>query len=265
VNLRRHLRPNGTSSAGFWLASIASNLKGLQHQARRCQKTASPGLLVVAGIGVPKHFMKLQTLVVLAVACFFVSGAGAQSLQFVNANYPGIYCRFNPNCNVSPTEQSDSFTPTNVAATCVLMSRSFPGTSTDSSGRYGYEYQLTINNNGQTTDTNIVTVNSLTLAFGAPDYFAFAEHASNQVWVVMAGGPVGLAPGSASTDGKQVTVSFDPPLTLQTQSDQTTNTLVFGMMSDGAPETTTAILTGSAQDPVGGTISFKAKLQAQTP
>lgn len=145
------------------------------------------------------------------------------------------------------------------------MSRSFPGASIDSTGRYGYEYQVTINNNSQTTETNIVMVNSLTLDFGDPDYFAFGGHASNQVWVVVAGGPVGLAPGSLSQAGKKVTVSFDPPLTLETQSDQTTNTFIFGMISGGAPETTTAILSGSAQDPVNGTVSFKAKLQAQTP
>jgi len=209
--------------------------------------------------------MKLQILAVLAVACFVASGAGAQSLQLVNGNYPGIYCRFSGNCQVNSTEQSDSFTPTNVAATCVLMSRSFPGTSIDTSGRYGYEYQVTINSNGQTTETNIVMVDSLTLLFGEPDYFSFAEHASNQVWAVVAGGPAGLPPGSASLDGKKVTISFSPPLELQTQTDQTTNTLVFGMMSDSAAEVTTAILTGVAQDPVYGKIPFKAKLQAQTP
>jgi hypothetical protein len=209
--------------------------------------------------------MKMKTLVVLAVAGFLAAVVSAQSLQFVNGNYPGIYCRFSPSCNVSPNEQSESFMPTNVAATCVLMSRSFSGTSLDTSGKYGYEYKVTINNNGQTTDTNIVTVNSLTLKFGDPDYFAFATRASNQVWLVIAGGPSGLAPGSASQNGKKITFSFDPPLALDTSSDQTTNTLVFGLMSDGGPETTTAILTGTAQDPVNGPVPFKAKLQAQTP
>jgi hypothetical protein len=202
---------------------------------------------------------------IFSAILFLAVGVSAQSLQFVNANYPGIYCRFNPSCSVSLAQQSDSFTPTNVPATCVLMSRNFPGASTDSTGRYGYEYEVTINSDGQTSETNIVTVNSLTLDFGDPDYFAFGGHASNQVWVVVAGGPVGLAPGSASQGGKKVTISFDPPLTLETQSDQTTNTFVFGMISDGAPETTTAILSGSAQDPVKGTVPFKAKLQAQTP
>jgi hypothetical protein len=199
-------------------------------------------------------------------ALLLAAGVSAQSLQFIGANYPGIYCRFSPSCNITPTVQSDSFTPTNVAATCVLMSRSFPGASSDTSGRYGYEYEVTINNSGGlTTDTNIVTVDSLTLKFGDADYFAFAEHASNQVWVVMAGGPVGLGPESASADGKKIHFSFDPPLTLQTQTDQTTNSFVFGMISDGAPEVTTAILTGTTQDPTNGTVEFTAKLQAQTP
>jgi hypothetical protein len=198
-------------------------------------------------------------------ALLVAAGVSAQSLQVVNANYPGIYCRFSGNCQVSPTEQTDSFTPTNAADTCVLMSRSFPGTSMDANGRYGYEYEITINGNGPTTDTNIVTVNSLTLKFGEPDYFAFAEHASNQVWVVVAGGPVGLAPASANLNGKDVSFSFNPPLTLNAQTDQTTNTLVFGMMSDGAPETTTAILSGSAEGGTNGPVAWKAKLQAQTP
>lgn len=207
----------------------------------------------------------MRTRFIFCAALLMAVGVSAQSLQFVNANYPGIYCRFSGNCAVSANQQSDSYTPTNVAATCVLMSRSFPGTSVDTSGRYGYEYQLTINGNGQTTDTNIVTVNSLTLLFGEPDYFSFSERASNQVWVVIAGGPNGLAPAGASLDGKKLTVSFSPPLSLNTQTDQTTNTLIFGLMSDGAPEVTTAILSGSAQDPVSGSVAFKAKLQAQTP
>lgn len=209
--------------------------------------------------------MKIHAFVVLAAVGFIASPAVAQSLQMVNANYPGIYCRFDPSCNVSPAQQTDTFAPTNVAATCVLMSRSFAGNSVDTKGRYGYEYEVTINSGGQTTDTNLVTVDTLTLKFGELDYFPFSERASNQVWMVIAGGPAGLAPGSATSDGSKVIISFSPPLTLNTQTDQTTNTLVFGMMSDAPPETTTAILTGSAWDPVGGNVAFKAKLQAQTP
>lgn len=135
----------------------------------------------------------------------------------------------------------------------------------DTTGRYGYEYEITINANGQTTYTNIVTVDSLTLKFGEPDPFAFAGHASNQVWVVAAGGPVGLAPASANLDGKEVSFSFDPPLALNAQTDQTTNTLVFGMISDCAPETMTAILTGSAEGGTNGPVAWKANVQAQTP
>lgn len=193
------------------------------------------------------------------------AGVCAQTLQMVNANYPGIYCRFNPNCRVPANEQSENFTPTNGAATCVLMSRSFPGQSLDTQGKYGYEYQLTIDSNGQAPDTNILTVNSLSLTFGAPDYFSFASRASNQVWMVIAGGPAGLAPASASLDSTNVIISFDPPLSLNALTDVSTNTLVFGMMSDGAPGPTTAILSGSTEDPVHGSVPFKAKLQAQCP
>jgi hypothetical protein len=198
-------------------------------------------------------------------ALLLAVGVSAQSLQMVNVNYPGIYCRFDPNCTVSADEQSDSITTSNGTATCVLMSRSFPGTSLDTEGRYGYEYQVTINGNGQTTETNILAVDSLSLTFGKADYFSFSQRASNQVWVVTAGGPTGVAPGSANLDGKNVTISFDPPLTLNTLTDQSANTVVFGMMSDGAPKLTTATLLGSTEDPVHGKLSFKLKLRAQCP
>lgn len=206
----------------------------------------------------------MRIVFIFCAALLLAAGVSAQSLKIVNANYPGIYCRFDPNCNVSANEQSDSITTTN-GATCVLMSRSFPGTSLDTKGTYGYEYQLTINGNGQTTDTNIVMVNSLSLAFGTPDYFSFSQRASNQLWMVIAGGPTGLAPASASMNDTNVVISFDPPLCLNTADDQSTNTLVFGLMSDGAPAPTTAILTGSTQDPTHGTLSFKLKLKAQCP
>ena len=93
----------------------------------------------------------MRIVFIFCAALLSAVGVSAQSLQMVNANYPGIYCRFDPNCQVSANEQSDSITATNGAASCVLMSRSFPGTSLDTQGRYGYEYQLTITGNSQAT------------------------------------------------------------------------------------------------------------------
>ena len=197
------------------------------------------------------------------VAGLLACGASAQSLKISSVGQ-GIYCRFSANCQVTPTEQSDSFTPTNAPVTFVLSSRSFPGTSMNATGQYGYEYQITLNNNGA-TDTNVVTVNSLTLKFGEPEPFAFGEHASNYVWTLMSDGPVGLPPSDTDASGDKVTFQFDPPLTLNTQTDQTTNTCYFGMVSAGAPTTTTAILSGSIQTATNGVLSFKAKLQTQTP
>jgi len=191
----------------------------------------------------------------------------AQSLQILSANAPGIYCRFSPNCSVTPVEQSDSFTPTNVAATCVLQSRSFSGNTMDSKDRYGYEYRIILNSAGA-TETNVLTVDSLTLDCGAPDYFSFGLHASNQVWVVSTGGPGDVGPSSAESEGdvaKKTTFYFSPPVTLTTPADQSSDTYYFGMMSDGAPRITTAILSGTAQELSNAPVGFKALLQAQTP
>jgi len=211
-----------------------------------------------------EQVMKMKILFSLA-AGFLAFGASAQSLKFVSANYPGIYCRFSPDCQVSPAEQSDNFAPSNSEATCTLESRSFPGSTMDSAGLYGYEYRITINDNNS-MDTNVVTVNSLTLKFGEPGYFPFGGHASNQLWVVTRGGPDGYAPTGASVNGQKVVVSFDPPIALDASTNQSAGSLYFGMVSSNAPEVTKAILTGSAQDPANGAaVPFTATLQAQTP
>jgi hypothetical protein len=216
----------------------------------------------------------MRNLLMMFAAGFLAAGASAQSLRLVNASYPGIYCRFSANCEISPTEQSATFVPTNAAAACVLKSRTFPGTSMDSNGRYGYEYQIVLNNSGSAnssmgnngaTGTNSVAIDSLKLNFGEPLPFAFGEHASNQVWMVTIDGPVGAAPSSADMDGSNVVIHFDPPLVLDLQNDQSTNTAYFGMVAGSAPEITTAILSGTATDPVYGAVSFEAEVQTQTP
>lgn len=208
--------------------------------------------------------MQMRKILIPLAAGFLAVAAHGQSLKFISVGN-GIYCRFDPNCQVTPTVQSDSFTPTNApGVTCVLESRSFPGTTMASTGTYGYEYQVILNNNGLTA-TNVVTVDSLTLKFGTPDVFAFGGRANNQVWVINPAGPPGFAPASADvTDGK-VTLNFSPPLTLSTVTDQSTNTFYLGMMSGSAPQITTAILAGTAQDPIYGPVAFKAPVRAQTP
>jgi hypothetical protein len=109
-------------------------------------------------------------------------------------------------------------------------------------------------------------VDSLTLNFDQPEFFAFGDRASNQVWVVTRGDvPAGAVPSGADCGDKKVTFHFSPPLTLSTDTDQTTNTCYFGLISLSSPEVTTAIISGTAQDPVYGSLSFKAKVQAQTP
>jgi hypothetical protein len=199
----------------------------------------------------------MKTFLTIFVAGLLAAGASAQSLRFISAG-TGVYYHFNPGGQVSPAEQSDSAAITNSPVTCVLKSRTFPGSSMDSQGTYGYEYEILLNGNGS-TDTNAVTVDSLSLNFGNPLPFAYGEHASNYVWVLTSGGPAGVAPSACNVSDKNVTFQFNPPLTLDTQTNQSANTVYFGIIGGSAPATTTATLTGSASTP------FTLTLQAQTP
>ena len=211
-----------------------------------------------------EQVMQMRKILFSLAAGLLVLGTSAQAMKFISVNYPGIYCHFAQGCQVSPAEQSDNFAPSNSEATCTLESRSFPGSTIDSTGQYGYEYRVTINDNNP-NDTNIVTVDSLTLKFGEPAYFPFGGHASNQLWVVTSGGTDGYAPTGASVNGQKVVITFDPPIALDASTNQSAGSLYFGMVSSNAPEVTKATLTGSVQDYTNDPVPFSATLQAQTP
>jgi hypothetical protein len=199
----------------------------------------------------------MRKILLSLAAVFLAAGASAQ-MKFVDRG-DNVYCRFSPNCQISPVEKTDSYVTTNEEATCILESRSFPGTTMNTQGQYGYEYRITLNGNG--TGSNVVKVSSLTLKFPDPQFFSYGFTASNQVWIV--GSDTGLVPSGADQSDKDVTFNFSPPITL-TPSGESTNTCLFGMVSYGAPQITTAILTGSTRG-ANGAVEFKAELQAQTP
>lgn len=207
--------------------------------------------------------MHIQKILVSLIAGLLAVGASAQSLRFISTG-TGVYCHFDSGCSVSPGEQSDSATVTNAPVTCVLKSRTFAGTSMDSQGTYGYEYEITLNGNGS-SDANVVTVSSLSLIFGSPVPFAYGEHASNYVWLLTSGGPVGAAPSACNVSGQNVTFQFSPPIELDTETNQTVNTLYFGIIGGSAPATTTATLSGSVQASTNNAAPFQLMLQAQTP
>jgi len=201
----------------------------------------------------------------LAAAMTIVSGAGmAQPLQMANVNDPGIYCRFSPDCKIAPLHTSSSFTPSNLAVTCVLESRSFVGGSMDSQGLYGYEYRLILNNDNE-NGTNFLAVKSLALNFNCPQSFAFGGHASNQVWIVADGGPGDVAPSTVNFMETNVMVRFDPPLILATLTNRSIGTYFIGLASTNAPQLSTAIVEGSTQTPPDGPMPFHAEMQARTP
>ncbi|HEU6447673.1 MAG TPA: hypothetical protein VFV23_04470 [Verrucomicrobiae bacterium] len=205
----------------------------------------------------------MKTAMLFVAAAVFASvEAPAQSLSLNNVT-SGIYCRFDPNCQVSPVTASSSFSPTNLAVTCVLESRSFPGKGMDAKGIYGYEYRLTLNNNGE-DGTNFFTVDSLAVNFNQPESFAYGLHASNQVWIVTDGAG-SVAPGSANFSGTNVVFQFNPPLVLATLTNKTINTYLFGMISTNSPHLTKAIVSGSLKTSADSNVSFDEEMQARTP
>ncbi len=207
----------------------------------------------------------MKTHLFFAAAMTMVScTAPAQTLQMANVNDPGIYCRFSPDCKIAPQRTSSSFSPTNVAVTCVLESRSFIGSSMDSQGLYGYEYRLILNNDNE-SGTNFFAIKSLALNFNCPQSFAFGGHASNQVWVVTDGGPGDVPPSAVNLMETNLVVQFDPPLVLATLTNRSIGTYFIGMASTNAPQLSTAIVEGSTETPPDGPAPFHAEMQARTP
>jgi hypothetical protein len=207
----------------------------------------------------------MKAYLLFAAAMTMVSGAAlAQSLQMANVNDPGIYCRFSPDCKIAPMRTSSSFTPPNLAVTCVLESRSFIGSSMDSQGLYGYEYRLILNNDNE-SGTNFFAVKSLALNFNCPQSFAFGGHASNQVWIVADGGPGEVAPSAVNFMETNIVVRFDPPLVLATLTNRSIGTYFIGMASTNVPQLSTAIIEGLTQTPPNGPAPFHAEMQARTP
>jgi hypothetical protein len=205
--------------------------------------------------------MHTRTILFSLAAGLLAAGASAQSMKFVDRG-ANVYYRFSQNGQVSPTVQTDTYTTTNGEATAILESRSFAGTTMNTQGQYGYEYRLTLNSTASTA-TNVVTVHALTLKFADPLYFSYGFTASNQVWTIA--GDTDIVPAGADQSGKNVTFYFDPPITVTTRSTQSTNTCLFGMVSDLAPQSSMAILSGTVKDATNAPLDFHVQMQAQTP
>lgn len=230
------------------------------------QFTPRKGLAIGRGLS---HIAPMKTAMLLVAAAVLVpTMLHAQSLQFKNVT-PGIYCRFSPDCHVASIDRKSSATVTNLAVSCILRSRSFAaanagGAYGGSADVYGYEYQVTLNNDGE-NGTNFVAIKSLALNFGYVETFAFGNHASNQVWVVTDGGTGSVAPTSAAFSGTNVVFNFSPPLFLGTLTNKTVSTYSFGMMSSYKPRVTSAVLAGFTQTPPDEMQPFELTLDARTP
>jgi hypothetical protein len=211
-----------------------------------------------------RHIALMKTRRLWFLAGMLAAAAEAQPLKILDVGAPAFYCHFSPDCRVTYTEQTALFTPTNVDATCVLVSRSFPGRSLNTVGTYGYEYRLVLNNTGS-GGTNFLTVNSLTLPCPAPQTFSYALRGGNQIWVVTAGGPGGVAPASVSLSDTNLVVEFNPPLVLATETNQSVGTYFFGLTSTNAPRLSTAVLAGSTQTGPEVPVPFRVELTARTP
>jgi len=208
----------------------------------------------------------MKTLLIFVAAVIFVSAetyAQMQPLPIKNVT-DGIYCRFSPDCHVAPVTGSSSFTPTNLAVTCVLESRSFAGSGMDSKDTYGYEYRLVLNNDGE-KGTNFFTVDSLAINFDNPQTFAFGNHAGNRAWVLTDESTNCIAPASLNFSGTNIVVQFVPPLVLATLTNKTVSTCLFGLISTNNPQLTKAIITGSTQTPPDAPAPFEEEMDARTP
>lgn len=165
-----------------------------------------------------------------------------QELHVVEVAAPDINCISDLDCRITADDSTDRITLPAASGSAFLQSRlSVAEPRTEAEGLRMYEYRVFLG--GLSGGPSTPCIKKLVLDFGfmaALDYDG--DGRSEHAYVVTHGVSPGVAPSAISSDGRQLWVTFDPPLCAGESS------LFFGLASPRPVRFTEALLTDSRGD-----------------
>ncbi|MCE7988189.1 MAG: hypothetical protein DYG89_44080 [Caldilinea sp. CFX5] len=217
-----------------------------------------------------RWFFLLSVVLVFSVVCssalllmpILLAAPAAEvsaALTIVPVSAPQINCVFtaDPNCVITPTDMSDTFTlPGSFGGVGRLITRQWPvgEKGTQGEGLYAYLYRIDLT--GVEAGRETACVESLSIDFGPVEALDYNDDAKpEEVFDVTQGGIGVIGPAAADQTGRTVTFIFKPQLCPGNAGSNDTH--YFGLASKQPPRAITAKLTG--------TIGFSAEPKARAP
>lgn len=167
--------------------------------------------------------------------------AAAQPLSVVNVGAPAINCVFSTSCTLPVTDSSASIPLPGIAGTALLQSRTFTATAgAPAAGLRGYEYRVDLTS--AVGILNIPCVTGLRVTFGPAASLQYnGVGATEQVYVVTAGGLGSIGLASANRAGDDITFTFSSPVCAGGSPGSGDTSFFFGLASSRAPAAITAV------------------------
>jgi hypothetical protein len=162
-------------------------------------------------------------------------------LQIVEVSAPEIYCEFDSDCQVTPTNFPGRFVVPGTTGTAVLWSRLFPvgEPETPGKGLYAYLYQFDLRKLVGATFS--ACIKALSIDFGPVvpiDYNG--DHRLDHVFVMTKNSPGTIAPDAAEQVKDTITFSFRQPVCPATPEKAGDRTFFFGLASPNPSTVVTA-------------------------
>lgn len=202
----------------------------------------------------------MRVVVSVGLLCLVVVTAHAGPLQIVEVSAPDIYCAFDSDCQVTPTNFPGRFVVPGTTGVAVLWSRLFPvgEPKTPAEGLYAYLYQFDLRKLVGATFS--ACIKALSIDFGPVvpvDYNG--DRRLDHVFVMTKNSPGTIAPAAAEQVNDTITFYFRQPVCPATPEKAGDRTFFFGLASPN-PAT---VVTAQAWDTQGADITLDA--QAPSP
>jgi hypothetical protein len=198
----------------------------------------------------------MRVVVSVGLLCLVVVTAHAVPLQIVEVSAPDIYCEFDADCMVTPTNFPGRFVVPDTTGVAVLWSRLLPvgEPETPGKGLYAYLYQFDLRKLVGTTFS--ACIQALSVDFGPVvplDYNG--DRLLDHVFVMTKNSPGTIAPAAAEQTNGTITFYFRQPVCPAFPEKAGDRTFFFGLASPN-PAT---VVTAQAWDMRGAGITLDAR------